>query len=110
MDGGVDLESISIMKANNSSSRSVIIVVAALVVVLVYAMSYAPFVWLCQSRMPPGSSDWVAADGWTFYKPIDWLFDNTKMLRPLLWWADVWGVGENFVGGQFRRELFKAPP
>jgi hypothetical protein len=31
-----------------------------------------------------------------FYRPVDWLIDNTP-LRPLLfYWADLWGVGDDF--------------
>jgi hypothetical protein len=30
------------------------------------------------------------------YRPVDWLIDNTPVRKPLLWWADVCGVGDEF--------------
>jgi hypothetical protein len=39
-----------------------------------------------------------AADGGNLplYAPVDWLIDKTPLKEPLLWWAHVWGVEEDF--------------
>ena len=33
------------------------------------------------------------------YIPVEWAIDETPLVFPLLWWADVWGVGSG-IGSQ----------
>jgi hypothetical protein len=66
--------------------------VMALGVVLAvgYVMSYAPmYRW---KAGPDGTGfHFVHLPG---YGPVEWLIDNTALSKPLLWWGDVWGVGD----------------
>jgi hypothetical protein len=39
------------------------------------------------------------------YCLVDWLIDNTPAQEPMLWWADVWGVGEEVRVASLLREF-----
>ena len=60
---------------------------------VLYVLSYAPAVqWKC------GQTGSMTIDGGELpiYQPVDWLIDNTPLERPLLWWAALFGVREEF--------------
>ena len=76
-------------------------IVVFLLAAMIYPLSYAPWIRFADSR----SDKWVLADGYLFYRPVDWAYDNTPLRRPLLWWADRWGVGDNFAAGEIQRLL-----
>lgn len=73
---------------------------------LMYVLSYAPVV-----RMIGGWDTVLGTDGFgnpailrapiysddlPAYRPVEWLIDHTPMREPLLWWADICGVGRPF--------------
>lgn len=84
---------------------------------LVYALSYAPIVRICEAVYPVPqisirqgactiSADRVpVADASQYppYKPVDWVIDNTPLRTPLFYWAEVWGVRKPFEYGYFLR-------
>lgn len=63
-----------------------------------YVLSYAPVVRCIKARQPENDR-LLAADGrdLPLYVPVDWHIDETALNEPLLWWADVWGVGSDFL-------------
>ena len=73
---------------------------ALVFVVVVYPLSYAPFVRLqIEHRTADGSFLFGGpfdASMFPFYQPVDWLIDNTPLKKPLIAWAHVWGVGDEF--------------
>lgn len=69
-------------------------VVALLGLCLLYALSYAPAYRLVFGADP---GNYVRTDeqpGLGIFRPVEWLVDRTPMRPVLLWWADVWRVGE----------------
>ena len=58
---------------------------AAIIVVLAvaYVLSYAPCV---KFRMD------TAYESGIFYRPVDWMIDETPLRNPFLHWAELWGV------------------
>ena len=61
----------------------------------VYVLTYAPVMRFCG----------MSADGNWVYKPVVLLHDKTPCRRPLLFWADVCGVGNDVrVGILYRTE------
>ena len=70
-------------------------VVALLGIVALYVLSYAPVVrWMVWRD--PSLSLAIDSDTVPFYRPVDWVIDNTPIYRPLFWWASVWGVRDDF--------------
>ncbi|MBT6156819.1 MAG: hypothetical protein HOL01_18755 [Planctomycetaceae bacterium] len=64
--------------------------VTALLIVVLYPLSYAPMVRF--GRVLP------------IYRPVDWLIDETAAREPLLNWARVWGMQDEFeTASQIRR-------
>jgi len=61
------------------------------VLVVTYPLSYAPVVRI-QSAASGKSGKRI-----DFYRPVDWLIDNTPLQEPLFFWAKVWGVERVFI-------------
>ena len=61
-----------------------------LLVAVGYVLSYAP-VYRWQVGPDVDGFRILQMSG---YGPVEWLMDNTALSKPLLWWGDVWGVGE----------------
>ena len=67
----------------------------------VYVLSYAPVVRFNAEPLP--ETVFLPAPApleYEFYKPVDWLIDNTLLETPLLGWAGLWGVRDEFAGAQ----------
>jgi hypothetical protein len=72
-----------------------------MLLLLAYVLSYAPMF-----RVASGwESEMVLPDGGPLgiYRPVDWMIDREPLRRPLLWWADVCGVGSNFSRARYER-------
>jgi hypothetical protein len=74
-------------------------VVTAIVAVLLFAAayvgSYAPIVRV--TGMSRGNS--------IVYDPVDWILEREPFRTPLLGWADLWGVGDEFREPSWIQEL-----
>ena len=66
----------------------------------VYCGSYAPFVRLTLVVDPNAS-----ANGYFLFRPLDYLFDNTRLRYALLERAECWGVEDAFVCGRMKRAI-----
>lgn len=71
---------------------------------LSYVLYYAPVVRFTTVQV-----------GTPVYAPVDWLTDNTQLRDPLLDWAELWGVREEFEWGALLRnpalqEAMRNPP
>ncbi len=85
-----------------------IVLAVVLLGIPVYVLSYAPVVrfrvaiaerfWASDYRTGEDflTYDVIAAGQVWSYRPVDWLIDNTPLVTPLLWWADLWGVQPEF--------------
>ena len=88
----------------------------------VYVLSYAPAVRVCGRTRPveelltisgvyymePVVFQQRLADASLYppYQPVDWLIDNTPLRKPLFYWAELWGVREQFEAGESGRSPF----
>ena len=79
---------------------------------LVYVFSYAPVVRMKNPFILYSGTDYKgfsptsgSIDGHNLplFRPIDWLIDETPLRRPLLWWAELWGVRDCFELAHWRR-------
>lgn len=87
-----------------------------LIVGVLYVLSYAPVVRICQREVvlgilvteePEGRIHRVRiADSSRYpaYRTIDWVIDNTPLREPIFLWASAWGVREEFEFGKSFRE------
>jgi len=86
------------------------------VIGVLYLFSYASAVRFAarRTKVPTRSELRFAVDVWqdvTFpdgqrfpiYRPVDRLIDRSPVRPVLLWWADVWGVGEQFRAASWYR-------
>jgi hypothetical protein len=39
------------------------------------------------------------------YRPVDFLIDHTVLREPVLWWAELWGVRDEFETMSRLREV-----
>jgi hypothetical protein len=64
-----------------------------------YVLSYAPVVRVIKAAQPDDLDRLYAADGYELppYAPIDWMIDQTPLRNPLLRWAELCGVGTDFL-------------
>ena len=79
-------------------SLTSIVAFAMLVLPVLYVLSYAPVVRLCDG--PPPFA--------TVYGPVDWMIDSTPLEEPLFKWADLWSVNMDFVRAQNARDQHRA--
>ncbi|MCH8148052.1 MAG: hypothetical protein IH987_08690 [Planctomycetes bacterium] len=57
---------------------------------VVYVLSHAPM-WRFQIDRARGTvAKWTVS--LPFYRPVEWMIDETPLREPLLRWADLWGV------------------
>jgi hypothetical protein len=90
-----------------------------LVLSVVYLFSYAPVVrtrggWKVHAATdsfgnPTTITEPIDGDNLPFYRPVDWLIDNTPFQDPLLWWAQQCGVGSPFREGMGWRQRETRP-
>ncbi|MFO0919823.1 MAG: hypothetical protein U0872_16105 [Planctomycetaceae bacterium] len=65
-----------------------------------YLLSFAPMV-----KFNPDRSNcfgFSTVHSWQFYRPANWVIDNTILKSPLMQWANLWGVERQFTH-PFRR-------
>jgi hypothetical protein len=66
---------------------------ACVILPVLYVLSYAPvYRWQANRQnqiFPVGP--WRA-----IYDPVDWMMDKTPLRRPLLAWAEFWGIRSSF--------------
>lgn len=90
--------------------RLVSVFVIAIVLCALYVLSYAPFLRLRYGADEPRfvSLGYYAVnlgpptrpDTGPFYKPVEWLIDETRCKAPLIEWAEMWNVSEQTQGGE----------
>lgn len=67
--------------------------VALIVFIVAYVLSYAPVYRVCGFGPVSRGGRLVgyAPDHVPFYRPVEWLMDNTPLSGPLYKWGGVWG-------------------
>lgn len=78
-----------------------------------YVFSYAPVVRFAgghectRASMRPGSPivSWTPGPEYPACKHVGWVIDNTPLRRPLLLWADLWGVRDHFDVEEINRMI-----
>ena len=69
---------------------------AIILLAVAYVLSYAPVVKFKQSSTTgtPAASLGLPTDGsiLPFYRPVDYLIDETPLRSPLFLWADLWSA------------------
>ncbi len=75
-------------------SRTLLVAFAMIVLPVAYVLNYAPVVRMTPVRI-----------GTSVYAPVDWMIDNTPLREPLFWWADLWGVRDDFRAGMLSRAV-----
>ena len=65
---------------------------------LMYVLSYAPVVRVCEGPDPEDTTTFVEnpPGRYPLYKPVNLLIDHTPFREPLLSWAEVWNVRARF--------------
>ena len=103
-------------------SRTSLVAFVLIVTPLVYVLSYAPVVRVCgrTAEVPFTVRDRISvsyslpetytlkpadASLYPTYQPVDWLIDNTPLRQPLFYWAEIWGVRNQFQAGVSFRSL-----
>ena len=74
-----------------------------LVIALLYVLSYPVVVRAKYGRDAGLLFLFSAQEGLTVYRPVDWLIDRTPVRGPLFFWADRWGVREEFESMELAR-------
>lgn len=77
------------INADNMSKIAMLIFIA----VVLYFLSYVPAYYIAirveRDICPSGS--WRS-----FYRPVEWVSDNTFLHYPMHAWAKLWGIGGQF--------------
>lgn len=75
---------------------------------LMYVTSYAPVVrWRSPAPSVVLGKKSSNASQPAFYRPVEWLIDNTPASGPLMLWARVWGVEDEIRVTSSMRRLFR---
>ncbi len=96
---------------SRTPSLTSLIALVLIMTPLLYVVSYAPVVRWNRGVDAPDSYFWASGGVGEFgvyesvdyplYKPVDWLIDETPLSKPLLWWAELWGVRRRTTGGAY---------
>jgi hypothetical protein len=81
--------------------------------VIAYPLSYAPVMRfkLEQSSLSPMRSHLhppIDVTELPIYQSVDWLIDNTPLRKPLIAWAEFWGVEDEFCFKEQFRALVRS--
>lgn len=70
--------------------------------IVVYPLSFAPVDLILYG--PSSQSGLYRLDRMQIYSPVNYLIDHTPLAPPLLWWSNVWCVGDRHRLEQWLRK------